>query len=145
MPNTGALFVNQKKTLDKHPDYRGQVEIEGRKFWCASWVKNTGKGVVQSLSFEEFSEEDYRKSAELAVKKAEEAVAKAQQDAAQQIQNINSRWGAPQTSVQNPASAGSVEQPVHSNLVQPIQVQQVHSAPPVYNEPPADFDDDIPF
>ena len=143
MPNTGVMFVNNKKTLEKHPDFRGQVEIEGRKFWVASWCKTTGKGQVQSLSFEEFTEEDYRKSAEIAVKKAEALALQAQQEAAQLTQSINTRWGAPQPVAQNPASTAPVEQPVHTNTLQPTYVQ----APPIYTEPPQDFDfdDDPPF
>ena len=42
----GALFINQKKTADNQPDYKGQVEIEGRKFWVSSWVR----------AFEKFAE-----------------------------------------------------------------------------------------
>ena len=146
MSYTGVLFVNEKKTLDKHPDYRGQMEVDGRKFWIASWVRATGKGQVQSLNIEEFTEEDYRKSADIAVKKAEEAALLAQQEAARQTQGVQSRWGAPQTTAPSPASTATVQQPAPINQLHVQQVQQnAPVAPPVYSEPPADYDDDIPF
>jgi uncharacterized protein (DUF736 family) len=42
----GALFKNLDKTEDSHPDYRGNIEIDGREYWLDAWLataKNTGK------------------------------------------------------------------------------------------------------
>ena len=33
--NSGALFKNDKKTLEKHPDYRGEAEVNGQKYYVS--------------------------------------------------------------------------------------------------------------
>ena len=40
----GALFKNDRKERDTHPDYRGDVTIDGRKYWLNGWVKETKDG-----------------------------------------------------------------------------------------------------
>jgi len=45
--NTGAIFKNDKKTSDKHPDYRGK-EME-----VALWVKQGKNGSFFSAAFSE--------------------------------------------------------------------------------------------
>ena len=42
--NSGALFKNDRKQTDKHPDYRGDITIGGRKFFLSAWLKKTSKG-----------------------------------------------------------------------------------------------------
>lgn len=40
--NRGALFVNGRKETDKHPDYNGSINIEGKDYWLSGW-KSFGK------------------------------------------------------------------------------------------------------
>lgn len=42
--NTGSLFKNDKKTQDKHPTYRGSINIEGREYWLSAWIKDIKRG-----------------------------------------------------------------------------------------------------
>ena len=35
--NKGALWNNDRKTTDKHPDFNGSLNIEGMEFWIAGW------------------------------------------------------------------------------------------------------------
>ncbi|HEY1244176.1 MAG TPA: hypothetical protein VGF29_05025 [Hyphomicrobiaceae bacterium] len=54
-PDTGkgALFRNDKKERDAHPDYTGSAEVNGRKFWLSAWIRTsekTGKKYM-SLAF----------------------------------------------------------------------------------------------
>jgi len=37
--NKGAIWGNQKKHTDKHPDYTGSVNIEGKEFWVSAWKR----------------------------------------------------------------------------------------------------------
>ncbi|KKN83552.1 hypothetical protein LCGC14_0297910 [marine sediment metagenome] len=37
----GVLFRNTQKTTDKHPDYKGQCTIGGRKLWVAGWINTS--------------------------------------------------------------------------------------------------------
>ncbi|WP_429067331.1 single-stranded DNA-binding protein [Aeromonas bestiarum] len=59
-------------------------------------------------------------------------------------------WGQPQQAAQQPMNQARPAAAPQQNM-QPQQggygrsAQQPQSAPPVYNEPPMDFDDDIPF
>ena len=59
-------------------------------------------------------------------------------------------WGQPQQAAQQPMNQARPAAAPQQNM-QPPQggygrpAQQPQSAPPVYNEPPMDFDDDIPF
>ena len=50
--NSGALFKNDKKTTDAHPNARGQATIDGVEYWVSAWTKTSGAGVkYQSLAF----------------------------------------------------------------------------------------------
>lgn len=49
--NTGALFKNNQKQTPQHPDYRGEIDVEGTKYWVSSWIKKSKKGeTFMSLS-----------------------------------------------------------------------------------------------
>jgi uncharacterized protein (DUF736 family) len=48
----GALFKNDDKESDKHPDYKGSCEIDGRQYWLSAWIKTSKAGKkYMSLSF----------------------------------------------------------------------------------------------
>lgn len=112
--NSGALFVNDRKSSPNQPDYRGNADIEGVDYWVSAWVKSTGKGNILSLAFTP-------KSATGAPPRSQANNSQAQTLqptplAGQQAQQPggNNGWGQPGSNNQN-------------------------------NEPPMDFDDDIPF
>lgn len=48
--NTGVLFKNDRKETDKHPDYQGQINIDGKEMWLSAWIKQGQKGKFMSLS-----------------------------------------------------------------------------------------------
>jgi len=49
-PNTGVLFKNLKKETEKHPDYTGNIDIEGTAYRLAAWIKKGKKGAFMSLA-----------------------------------------------------------------------------------------------
>lgn len=41
---SGALFKNDKKETEKHPDYKGSCEINGTEYWVSSWLNESKNG-----------------------------------------------------------------------------------------------------
>jgi uncharacterized protein (DUF736 family) len=50
--NRGALFSNDRKQTEKHPDFKGTVNVGGKEFWISGWKKTGSKGDFISLSVE---------------------------------------------------------------------------------------------
>jgi hypothetical protein len=47
----GALFRNDDKTQEQHPDYRGSINVGGVDHWLSAWIKTSKKGTkYMSLS-----------------------------------------------------------------------------------------------
>lgn len=51
---TGIISKNDRKDSDKHPDVKGQCEIDGTAYWISGWRKERkdGTGSFYSLRFE---------------------------------------------------------------------------------------------
>jgi len=42
--NRGALFKNDRKEEDTHPDYRGNINAAGVDYWIDAWLKKDKNG-----------------------------------------------------------------------------------------------------
>jgi hypothetical protein len=42
--NRGAMFKNDRKEKETHPDLKGSINIDGKEFWLSGWSKVTSKG-----------------------------------------------------------------------------------------------------
>lgn len=52
--NSGAIFKNDKKTAETHPDYKGKVNVNGADMEVALWLKTSQSGMKYfSASFSE--------------------------------------------------------------------------------------------
>lgn len=52
--NTGAIFKNENKKAENHPDYKGKVNVNGKEMEVALWLKTSAKGLkFFSASFSE--------------------------------------------------------------------------------------------
>lgn len=51
--NSGALFVNDRREKETHPNAKGSAIIGGVEYWVSAWTKtDRNGGKFQSLSFE---------------------------------------------------------------------------------------------
>jgi hypothetical protein len=48
-PNSGTLFKNDRKKAENHPDWKGQINVNGELLDIAAWVKDGKKGKFFSL------------------------------------------------------------------------------------------------
>ena len=48
--NSGALFKNDRKEKDTHPDYTGQINAGGVDYWLSAWVKEKNGRKFFSMS-----------------------------------------------------------------------------------------------
>jgi hypothetical protein len=56
--NFGAVFVNDRKTADNHPDRTGSAKINGEDFWVHGWLKKTkDEKPYLSLAFKKKNEQ----------------------------------------------------------------------------------------
>ena len=44
--NTGAIFKNDNKKAENHPDYKGKVLVNGKDMEVALWLNTSAKGVT---------------------------------------------------------------------------------------------------
>jgi hypothetical protein len=51
--NSGALFPNDRKEADNHPDRTGSAMIGGVEYFVNGWIKEGQKGKFLSLSFKQ--------------------------------------------------------------------------------------------
>ena len=42
--NQGAIFKNDRKESDSHPDYKGQAMIDGSNYWISVWINESKAG-----------------------------------------------------------------------------------------------------
>jgi hypothetical protein len=42
--NSGMLARNDKKETEKHPDFKGSINVDGVDYWLSAWVKEGKPG-----------------------------------------------------------------------------------------------------
>lgn len=56
--NRGALFKNDNKEQDNHPDYKGSINVNGVEYWISSWLKTSDKTGKKFMSLSVKQKED---------------------------------------------------------------------------------------
>lgn len=70
--NRGAIWRNDKKETDKHPDFKGNLNVEGVEYWVSAWKKDPeGNPKAPSLRFSIQKKEDVHNQG---VEKATQAI-----------------------------------------------------------------------
>lgn len=50
--NRGAIWKNDDKREDAHPDFKGSINVEGREYWVSAWKRKEGAAAkAPALSF----------------------------------------------------------------------------------------------
>lgn len=50
--NRGAIWKNDKKEKDTHPDFTGSLNVNGQEFWVSAWKRKEGAASkAPALSF----------------------------------------------------------------------------------------------
>jgi hypothetical protein len=50
--NSGAIWKNDKKDTDNHPDFRGSIDVEGVDYWLSGWLRpKDGNPKAPSMKF----------------------------------------------------------------------------------------------
>lgn len=73
----GVLFVVDNPVSDRHPDYNGQAQIDGKEYWVSGWENESRDGVVfVRLSFREKDEtrEEYERQQRASSKRRKPAL-----------------------------------------------------------------------
>ena len=42
--NSGMLARNDKKETEKHPDFKGSINVDGVEYWLSAWVREGRRG-----------------------------------------------------------------------------------------------------
>lgn len=40
--NRGSIWKNVRKETEKHPDFTGSINVEGKEFWLNGWLRKPG-------------------------------------------------------------------------------------------------------
>lgn len=48
--NRGVLFDNDRKETDKHPDFKGTVNVDGKDYWLSGWLAPEDSKAYMKLS-----------------------------------------------------------------------------------------------
>lgn len=57
--NQGAIFVNENRQSESHPNMKGSINIEGKEYWVSAW-SNTSKAGAKYLSLKVNPKEEQR-------------------------------------------------------------------------------------
>lgn len=51
--NRGAIWKNEDKEDDRHPDFKGSLNVNGEEFWVSAWRRKEGASLkAPALSFQ---------------------------------------------------------------------------------------------
>jgi hypothetical protein len=49
--NRGSIWTSDKKTTDKHPDFTGNLNVEGKEYWINAWRGDGSNPKAPKLNF----------------------------------------------------------------------------------------------
>ena len=92
--NKGAIWKNEDKQSDTHPDFKGSINIEGVEYWLSCWKRDpNGNPKAPALKFSVKRKDEVHAQG---MQQAQQAQQAPQQQAPQQQQYQQARQQAPQ-------------------------------------------------
>ena len=68
--NRGQIWGNDKRETDKHPDFTGSLNVDGREYWVSAWKRKEGANPrAPALSFTVKPKEEQKSISERAMPK----------------------------------------------------------------------------
>ena len=62
--NRGSIWKNEKKETEKHPDFTGSLNVEGKEFWISAWKRRPDQSdKAPALSFQVRAKDEVAASA----------------------------------------------------------------------------------
>lgn len=59
--NRGAIWKNDDKREDNHPDFKGSINVDGVEYWVSAWKRKEGAAAkAPALSFSVKPKEDQK-------------------------------------------------------------------------------------
>ena len=60
--NRGAIWKNENRQSEKHPQYKGSINVGGVEYWLSAWVGNKDNPKAPALSLSVQAKEEQAKS-----------------------------------------------------------------------------------
>jgi hypothetical protein len=61
--NRGAIWKNENRQNEKHPQYKGSINVGGVEYWLSAWVGNKDNPKAPALSLSVQAKEEQAKPA----------------------------------------------------------------------------------
>jgi len=58
--NRGAIWKNDQKKTDRHPDFSGSINVDGKEYWLSGWDKKPGQSDRAPLMSFSVRPKDYK-------------------------------------------------------------------------------------
>jgi len=56
--NTGILSKNDRRETDRHPEYTGKINIDGKEYWLSGWIRERKSDGQRFFSLSAKAKED---------------------------------------------------------------------------------------
>lgn len=70
--NRGAIWKNEDRKSDKHPQYKGSINVAGVDYWLSAWIGNKDNPKAPALSLSVQAKDEQAKPVKAAATPADD-------------------------------------------------------------------------
>ena len=70
--NRGAIWKNEDRKSDKHPQYKGSITVDGVDYWLSAWIGNKDNPKAPALSLSVQAKDEQAKPVKAAATPADD-------------------------------------------------------------------------